>query len=239
MTENTDDRPRTIRLRIVNPESTTSNPADVTAIGLAEMEVCDKSAVIGAVRSETFDGDRTCTRADLVTAAIWPEPVDILVTYDLSRTLELVPPDATDYPSWIGVGRLLVQFGCDVVDKPAERVATEMGMGKELALMTTDGSAVSSAAVATALLAALLYSKVGWSRMLWLSRDKTRPLRSVPGIDDTAGWAAMPRDDLDWVADRQPAFAWPNQASSQAVTDDVTDRAVRELTRRRSLADRA
>lgn len=40
MNDANDQCPRRTRLRVVNPVSTTSNPADVTAIGSAELEFC-------------------------------------------------------------------------------------------------------------------------------------------------------------------------------------------------------
>lgn len=238
MTE-TNDQPRTIRLRVVNPETPTSDPADVTTIAIAGMEIRGRNAVIGTIRCQTFGAARRCTQADLATAAIWPEPIDVYVTWDLSRTRELIPADATGFASWIGVGRLLVQNGYDLVDRTADAVAIELGLGRELALAPTDGTAASRNAAATALLATLLHRDVGLNQMLWLSSGKTRPLRTVPGLDDAAGWAAMPRDDLDWVRDHQAARAQAGLDPDPAFDDSVTHRATRETNRRRIFVHRS
>ena len=238
MTETIDD-PRIIRMRVLNPISTTSNPADVTAIGLAEMEICGSDAVISAIRSTPFEVDRQCTAADLAAAVLWPEPADVYVTWDLSRTRELVPPDASWFSPWIGIGRLMVQSGHDIVGKPAEAVARELHIGGELAMAPTDGTAASLGAAATALLTTLLYGQMGMNLMLRQSLATTRPLCPLPGFDDAAGWAAMARADLDWVVDHKMARELAGLAPDPAFDDHLTHRATRELNRRRIFAHRS
>ena len=234
MNDNSPDAGRVIRLRVLHPDTHTTDPADVTAIGVAELDMCGTDAVIGAIRTETFDAtERPCTRADFATAATWPDQVDVLVAYDLSRVEDVRPADMPGFACWIGVGRLLTQLGHDVIDKGPTGMAIELGQGAGLAMAPTDGTTAARDAVATALLAAHLYPRMGLARMLRFSRAKTRPLWSLPNPHDWSGWAGLPRADLDWLADHQEARRLADLPPDPVITDAVSHRAVVELNRRR------
>ena len=239
MTKIANNLPRVIRLRIIKIETVSSRAADITAIGLAEMEIYCTQAAISATQNNAFTHSRPCTDDDLITAATRPGLVDAYVTYDLSRTRELMPAHATGFASWIGVGRLLVQLGHEVVGKSAEAVAREFGFGPEIDHAQTNDTAASRNAVATALLLVWLYEQMeDLNRMVRLSRAKTRPLQPIPTLTDAAGWEAMSRDDLNWVADHQAARALAGLAPDPAFDDAVTHRATRELNHRRIFAHR-
>ena len=239
MTDIASNLPRVIRLRIINIETASSRLADITAIGLAEMEIYGTQAAICATRDNPFTHSRPCTDDALTTAATRPGPVDAYVTYDLSRTRELMPAHATGFASWIGIGRLLVQLGHEVVGKSAEAVARDLGFGLEIDVAQTNDTTASRNAVATALLLVWLYEQMeDLNRMLRFSRAKTRPLQPIPSFTDAAGWEAMSRDDLGWMVDHQAARALAGLAPDPAFDDAVTHRAMRELNHRRIFTHR-
>lgn len=228
--------PPLIRLLVVNLETPSSNPADVTAIGLVEMEIYSGQAVINAIEAAAFGVDRPCTRDHLDQVLSCPEAIDALVNYDLSRTKEVVQASLPEVMPWVGIGRLLVQLGRDLGDRSAEAIALEVGLGKDLAQARSARDATSRDAAATTLLTTLLHEQLGLDRMISLSRNKVRPLRSRPSLDDVMGWAAMPHADVEWAASNQAAPS-PNGFNPDLSFDDaVTGRAVRELHLRRHLA---
>ena len=234
MNDNDPGSGRVIRLRVLHLDTHSTDLADVSAIGLAELDMCGTDAVIGAIRTNTFDpAERPCTRQDFAAAATWPDPVNVLVTYDLSRVEDVRPPDIPGFASWIGVGRLLTQLGHDVIDKGPAGMAIELGQGAGLTMAPTDGTTAARDAVATALLAAHLYPRMGLASMHRFSRAKTRPLWSLPDLHDWSGWASLPRADLDWLADHQEARRLAGLGPDPVITEAVSHRAVVELNRRR------
>ena len=234
MNDNDPGSSRVIRLRVLHLDTHTTDLGDVSAIGVAELDMCGTDAVIGAIRTEPFDpADRPCTPADFTAAATWPDQVDVLVAYDLSRVEDVVPADMPGFACWIGVGRLLTQLGHDVIDKGPTGMAIELGQGAGLTMAPTDGTTAARDAVATALLAAHLYPRMDLASMLRFSRAKTKPLWSLPDLHDWSGWAGLPRADLHWLADHQEARRLAGLDPDPVISDAVSHRAVVELNRRR------
>lgn len=223
-----------IQLRLICIETRTSNPGDVTAIARTEMEIDGGDYRIDTVQVQQFGGTRSvCTRQELATAVNDPVPADLLACHDAARTLELMPPALTGTVPWIATGRLLLQAypGAPTVDLEAS--VGWLGLTPVLDAMTSGGPGIARRCAALALVAHHVVGRLGLARAITFSTYQTRPLGPAPTIDDDDGWAAMPRDDLWWLA----TFAENAKRAGlvpERVLDPVTgDRALREYNRRR------
>ena len=234
---NTDTAAPNVMLRILLIETSSSDPSDVTEIGRLEMAFDGVDARIGSPFAHRFAPDHPhCTDQDLADAVNAPDPVDVVVTFDLARALEIIPPATIGRARWIGIGGLLPQVAPSCPAGSPEAAVEWCGLMPVLEAMPGADTPMFRRLAALALITIHLHKEIGLERMIKFSSYRTRPIGPTPALEDDGAWSVMPESDLAWLADFAEDARLAGLVPNELLDPAVGARARLEIARRRGSA---